>query len=81
MLLHIGGFTAAMLPSLLEVLEQRGTELVTLEEAQSDPAYAIDPDLASPWGGTLLQQMMDAKGITPAVAPDDALARLDGLCR
>jgi hypothetical protein len=81
MLLHLGGFDAVMLPRLLELLEKPGVELVTLQEAQSDPAYAIDPDLASPSGATLLGRMMAAKGIPVPTTGDDALARLAGLCR
>ena len=38
-------------------LEQRGFTLVTLEQAESDPAYQSDPNLPLKWGGTLLEQM------------------------
>jgi hypothetical protein len=54
---------------------------VTLEEAQKDPAYAIDPDVALPYGATLLQQMVVARGLPPLPPPDDTFARLEGLCR
>ena len=40
MLLHIGAFQTVMLPKLLDMLEGRGFRLVTLPEAQRDPAYA-----------------------------------------
>jgi peptidoglycan/xylan/chitin deacetylase (PgdA/CDA1 family) len=80
MLLHLGAFEMEMLPRLLELLEQRGVRLVTLEEAESDAAYAIDPDV--PVAGTLLGQMMAAKGLAPTASPaDDTLTRLAGLCR
>jgi peptidoglycan/xylan/chitin deacetylase (PgdA/CDA1 family) len=81
MLLHVGGFQTVMLPRLLELLEQRGYRLVTLPEAQSDPAYAEDPDRAFSGGATLLDQMMVAKGLATPRAPDDTLARLAALCR
>jgi peptidoglycan/xylan/chitin deacetylase (PgdA/CDA1 family) len=81
MLLHLGAFDAVMLPRLLDLLERQSVGLVTLEEAQSDPAYAIDADLASPSGATLLGRMMAAKGIPAPTTGDDALARLAGLCR
>jgi peptidoglycan/xylan/chitin deacetylase (PgdA/CDA1 family) len=81
MVLHVGGFETVMLPRLLELLEQRGFRLATLEEAQSDAAYAIDPDLPSPSGATLLQQMMAAKRIPPPTTSDDELGRLAELCR
>ncbi len=81
MLLHIGGFETVMLPRLLELLKQRGFKLITLEEAASDPAYSIDPDLSSNWGGTFLQQMMLAKHIQPPQGYPDRLSKLDAICR
>jgi len=81
MLLHVGGFQTVMLPRLLELLEKREFRLVTLEEAQSDPAYTIDPDLPTSSGATLLDQMMAAKKIPAPASSDDALARLDQMCR
>ena len=79
MLLHVGAFETVMFPKLLELLERRGFQLVTLEEAESDPAYAIDPDRPSSGGATLLEQMMAAKGLPPP-ASDDALARISEVC-
>ena len=81
MLLHIGGFETVMLPRLLDLLKQRGFKLISLPEAESDPAYAADPDLSSNWGGTFLQQMMLAKHIPPLPLTEDRLARVDALCR
>jgi peptidoglycan/xylan/chitin deacetylase (PgdA/CDA1 family) len=81
MLLHVGAFQAVMLGRLLEILEARGFALVTLEEAQSDPAYAIDPDRPAAVGTTLLQQIADAKGVALQSPPDDTFARLGALCR
>jgi len=65
MLLHIGAFQTVMLPTLLDLLDERGFRLVTLPEAQSDPAYAKDPGLPS----------------RSPTTSDDSLARLAGLCR
>jgi hypothetical protein len=81
MLLHVGGFETVMLPQLLELLKQRNFKLVTLPEAESDPAYRIDPNLASDWSGTFLQQMMVAKHIPEPQHSDDSFAKLDALCR
>ncbi len=81
MLLHVGGFQTVMLPRLMELLEQRGYRLVTLPEAQDDPAYLADPDRAFSGGATLLDQMMAAKNLAAAGAPDDTLARLAATCR
>ena len=63
LLIHIGGFETVMLPRLLDSLKERGFKLVTLPEAEKDPAYESDPDMALKEGGTLLDQMMEAKQI------------------
>jgi peptidoglycan-N-acetylglucosamine deacetylase len=57
MLLHIGAFETVMLPRLLELLRRRGFVLITLEEAQADPAYAAVPERQGHWSGTLLEQL------------------------
>ncbi len=70
-----------MLPRLLDLLDQRGFQLVTLPEAQSDPAYAIDPDVPFPGGATLLDQMKRVRQIQEPDGPaDDTLAKVSGLC-
>ena len=63
LLLHIGAFETVMLPQLLDFLKKKGFKFVTLGEAEKDPAYRIDPDVALKDGGTLLDQMMEAKHI------------------
>ena len=69
LLLHLGAFSSTILPDALDLLQKKGFQLVTLEEAESDPAYATDPDAGSKYGGTLLEQWMDARKIKyPTVA-------------
>jgi peptidoglycan/xylan/chitin deacetylase (PgdA/CDA1 family) len=63
LLLHIGAFETVMLPQLLDFMRNQGFKFVTLGEAEKDPAYRIDPDVALKDGGTLLDQMMEAKHI------------------
>lgn len=63
LLLHIGAFETVMLPQLLDFMRSQGFKFVTLGEAERDPAYRIDPDMALKDGGTLLDQMMEAKHI------------------
>jgi peptidoglycan/xylan/chitin deacetylase (PgdA/CDA1 family) len=68
LLLHLGAFSSTILPDALDLLEKKGFTLVTLEEAESDPAYETDPDAGSKYGGTLLEEWMDARKIKyPAV--------------
>ena len=81
MLLHLGALQTVMLPRLLGLLEERGFELVTLQEAHSDPAYAVEVDRPFPSGATWLDQVAAIRGLQTPPAPDDMLARLSDLCR
>ncbi len=81
MLLHIGGFETVMLPHLLDLLKQRGFKLIPLVEAESDPAYAIDPNLPGEWGGTFLDQMRVMRHIPEPPHGPDPSVKLDALCR
>ncbi len=80
LILHIGGFETLMLPPFLDYLQRQGFKFITLPEAEKDPAYRIDPDVALKEGGTLLDQMMEAKHIKfpPNEKP---YKELDTVCR
>jgi len=81
LLLHVGAFQMVMLPKLMELLEQRGFSLVTLPEAQADPAYsAAEADVPTAGGGTLLERTRMARGIPPSPRTD-TFAKLGALCR
>jgi peptidoglycan/xylan/chitin deacetylase (PgdA/CDA1 family) len=80
-LLHLGSFSAAILPDLFALFDREGFDIVTLEAAQADPAYQSDPDVAAPNGGTLTELMMQAKGIAwPKDLADKPRAKLQSLC-
>ena len=81
MLLHIGGFQTVMLPQLLQLLKQRGFTVVSLREAEGDPAYSIHPDLSDHWDGTFLEQLMRARHLEGPKISADRLAKLDAVCR
>lgn len=81
MLLHIGSIEAVMLPQLLELLKQRGFTLVTLAQAESDPAYSMHPDPPDHWNGTFLEQMMRARHLAMPKDSTDWLSKLDAVCR
>jgi peptidoglycan/xylan/chitin deacetylase (PgdA/CDA1 family) len=81
MLLHLGGFQGVMLPKLIELLRERGFQLITLEEAQKDAAYQSDPDAPSKYGGTLLEQLMAARRLPVPPHVDKPFARLEAICR
>jgi len=78
MLLHFGGIQIAMLPKLMDLLEAKGFEVVTLEKAQSDPAYARDADgMRVP--RTATPEPEKQEGDAPRT--DNDLERLSALCR
>lgn len=83
LLLHIGAFDAVMLPRLLAMYERRGVKLISLADAQSDPAYQSTVEQQFDWGGTMLTEQMVARNIPiPDFANrDDALDRIDALCQ
>jgi len=81
LVLHLGAFTGTILPDMLKLLKQKGFTLVTLDEAERDPAYETDPDAASKSGGTLLEQWMDARGLARPTLPIRPDKELDGMCR
>jgi peptidoglycan/xylan/chitin deacetylase (PgdA/CDA1 family) len=69
LLLHLGAFSSTILADVFDLMEKKGFRFVTLEQAESDPAYEGDPDAGSKYGGTLLEEWMDVKKIPyPAVA-------------
>lgn len=80
MLLHIGAFETVMLPRLLDLLDQQGFVLTTLEDAQKDAVYSTLPETGGNWSGTLFDQMAAARHL-PAPPPTDVFQRLGALCK
>jgi peptidoglycan/xylan/chitin deacetylase (PgdA/CDA1 family) len=80
LLLHVGAFDAKMLPQLIELFRRKGFQFVTLEQAEEDPAYASDPHIGYPGGGTLEELVAKVKGVN---FPDNTkpYKRLDSMCR
>jgi peptidoglycan/xylan/chitin deacetylase (PgdA/CDA1 family) len=82
MLLHLGSFSSHILPDLFKLLREENFEIVTLEEAQKDPAYDYDPDIGAPRGGTLTELGMEAKKIAwPTAGPTFDRERLVTICQ
>jgi peptidoglycan/xylan/chitin deacetylase (PgdA/CDA1 family) len=81
LLLHLGAFSSSILPDLLNLLRQKGFTLVTLDKAQQDPAYDSDPDAASPQGGTLLGQWMNARALQYPDMPGNPYQQLETICQ
>ena len=80
LLMHIGAFDAVMLPDLLAQMKKDGFKFISLEEAESDPAYLSDPDAALVDGGTLLDQFYDSKKLKYPPHADKPRKELAALC-
>jgi peptidoglycan/xylan/chitin deacetylase (PgdA/CDA1 family) len=78
LLLHVGAFDAKMLPELIGLFRNRGFEFVSLPQAQSDPAYSVDPKVAYPGGGLLMELLASTRKVDMpnATEPEDALGKM-----
>jgi peptidoglycan/xylan/chitin deacetylase (PgdA/CDA1 family) len=81
LLLHLGAFSSTILPDALELLKKKGFKLVTLEEAESDPAYEGDPDVGLHDAGTFLDQWMQVKQIKYPEHAEKPYKEIEGLCQ
>jgi len=76
LLLHVGAFSARMMPRLIRLYRAWGVRFVSLEQAQSDPAYRADMDPRLPPRPQLNEAR--ARGGPPRFDPT---ARLEAICR
>jgi peptidoglycan/xylan/chitin deacetylase (PgdA/CDA1 family) len=78
LLLHVGAFDAKMLPELIGLFRKRGFEFVSLPQAESDPAYSVDPNVAYPGGGLLMELLASTRKVDMpnATEPEDSLAKM-----
>ena len=80
LLLHLGAFSSTILPDALDLLKKKGFKVVTLEEAESDPAYESDPDVGLHDAGTLLDQWMQVKQIKYPEHAEKPYKEIQSLC-
>jgi peptidoglycan/xylan/chitin deacetylase (PgdA/CDA1 family) len=80
LLLHLGAYSPEILPALFDLLQARGFEFVTLEEAQRDPAYQSDPNFISTNTGTLLEQHFGVKRLKYPPLPAKSRNELAAIC-
>lgn len=81
LLLHLGAFSSTILPDAFDLMQKREFNFVTLEEAQSDPAYEGDPDVGSKYGGTLLELWVEAKRIKFPPVMEKPYKELREICK
>ncbi len=81
LLMHLGAYSSTILPDALDLLKKKGFKLVTLEEAESDPAYDGDPDMGLHDAGTMLDQWMQVKGIKDPPHDEKPYKELESVCQ
>ena len=74
-------FTTFMLPDLLNLLRSQGFTFASLAEVEQDPAYALDPDAALKYGGTLPDQFMDSRHLPYPPFQPKPFERLKTICQ
>jgi hypothetical protein len=83
LLTHMGAWSAATLPAVMERLDAAGARYVTLAQAQRDPAYAEGGPQAG--NGVLPERVARERGIEvgglPQVPQVPPAADLDAVCR
>jgi peptidoglycan/xylan/chitin deacetylase (PgdA/CDA1 family) len=82
LLVHIAWFNALTLDKILKDWRAQGVQFVSLDEALSDPVYAMNPNLVSEGGRSFLEQFAEARkiGITPE-DPTYSFESLNKMCR
>ena len=83
LLMHIGAFDAVMLPKLLDMYKKRGVKLISLPDAESDPAYKDFADPQIGFSGTLLERKLAEEGRSPPnfANKNDDFDKLAALCK
>ena len=79
LLMHVGAFSAHMMPRVIAEYRKAGIHFVSLAEAQADPAYAEDNDPRLPPRSQYLAARAAARGITVPQLPD-VLVTLNAMC-
>ncbi|MBC8067137.1 MAG: polysaccharide deacetylase family protein, partial [Deltaproteobacteria bacterium] len=80
LLLHVGVFGAEMIEPVLTAYEAHGVEWITLDEAMKDPAYGDLPVSDGVTQGTLIEALVDARGVDHPPWPEQPEALLGALC-
>jgi peptidoglycan/xylan/chitin deacetylase (PgdA/CDA1 family) len=81
LLMHIGALDSEMLPDLLDQFKKQGFHFVSLKDAEKDPTYQGDPDSALKFGGTLLEQLTEARHLQYPPHAERPMDKLEAICR
>ena len=80
LLLHVSAFSARMMPRLLDLYRDEGVRFISLEQAQSDPAYREDMDPRLSHRPQFIAARAAEQGV-PVPPEPDFTARLEAICR
>ncbi len=81
LLMHEGAFSALMMPQVLAAFEAKGARFITLDQAESDPAYSETDDHAGE--GLLIERTAKEKGVNiwgADMPVDQPIDGLDKMC-
>jgi peptidoglycan/xylan/chitin deacetylase (PgdA/CDA1 family) len=82
LLIHIALFNTFTLDKILKDWRARGVQFISLDEALSDPVYAIDPRLTYEGGRTFLEQIAEARDVEIVEEdPKYSTDRLNQICK
>jgi peptidoglycan/xylan/chitin deacetylase (PgdA/CDA1 family) len=80
LLLHETDFTTLMLPNLVKLLRSQGFRFAPIAKIERDPIYSLDPREPNPGGGSITNQILDARHLPyPAFKPEP-VDKLNSLC-
>ena len=82
LLIHVALFNTVTLDKILKHWRANAVQFVSLDEALSDPAYAINPNMTYEGGRGFLYQIAEARniGLTP-LDPTYSIERLKNICK
>ena len=81
LLLHETDFTTLMLPRLMKLLRSEGFRFVPIAKVERDPIYALDPREPVHGGGSITNQVLDARHLPYPPFNPEPVEKLNGLCQ
>lgn len=80
LLLHETDFSTLMLPELMKLLRSEGFRFAPIAKIERNPIYSLDPGEPNPGGGSITNQVLDARHLAyPAYTPEP-VDKLNHLC-
>lgn len=81
LLLHETDFTTLMLPRLMKLLRSEGFRFAPIAKVERNPIYALDPGEPNPGGGSITNQVLDARHLSYPPFKPEPVQKLDSLCQ